>query len=422
MKVDVQEMGACKRRLEVEETPEVVRQAWERAFERVQKEAQLPGFRKGKVPRSMIRLRFSDDVRQEVARHLIPEVYRQALAETRLRPVEEPDLQNVTLEESAPLKFSAVVEVKPAIALGRYVGLSVEHTPKPLAEAEVDEALGRLQEQHAVYRAVERPADVGDLVIVDYTLTPDGLEPRIETGYEFTIGSGAVMAEIDEATIGLGPGGSRKTRVRFPDDHRNEALRGKSGEALVKVTEVKEKVLPALDDDFAKSVGEFETLDALRAEARKGLQVRREQENRRDLENAVMEAVLAEHQFEVPEALVLRQAGYQIEHMREHMRRQGVDPDQIPWDYPKILEELRPGAEKTVKRALLIEAIALKEALEPSEGDVEAEVERLAQSSQRPAAAVRSMLEQSGDLERIRTSLMEKRTLDFLIERATIAP
>src|SRR6266511_4341826 len=126
MKIDVQEMGACKRRLEVEETPEVVRQAWEQAFARVQKEARLPGFRKGKVPRSMIRLRFSDDVRQEVARHLIPEVYRQALAETRLRPVEEPDLQNVTLEESAPLKFSAVVEVKPAIALGRYVGLSVE--------------------------------------------------------------------------------------------------------------------------------------------------------------------------------------------------------------------------------------------------------------------------------------------------------
>ena len=109
MKVDVQEVGACKRRLEVEEGPEVVQQAWERAFARVQKEARLPGFRKGKVPRSMIKLHFSDDVRQEVARHLIPEVYRQALAETRLRPVEEPDLQEVTLEESAPLKFSAVI-------------------------------------------------------------------------------------------------------------------------------------------------------------------------------------------------------------------------------------------------------------------------------------------------------------------------
>jgi len=422
MKVDVQEVGACKRRLEVEEGPEVVQQAWERAFARVQKEARLPGFRKGKVPRSMIKLHFSDDVRQEVARHLIPEVYRQALAETRLRPVEEPDLQEVTLEESAPLKFSAVIEIKPTITLGRYVGLSVKHAPKPFAETEVDEALGQMQEQHAVYRAVERPADVGDLVLVDYTLTPDGMEPRVETGNAFTIGSGAVMPEIDEAAIGLGPGGSRRTRVRFPDDHPNEALRGKSAEALVRVTEVKEKVLPPLDDDFAKSVGEFDTLDALRAELRKGLEARREAENRRELENAVMEAALAEHPFEVPEALVLRQVGHQVERMREHMRRQGVDPDRVPWDYKKMAEELKPGAVKAVRRALLIEAIAEKEGLQPSEADVEAEVERLARSSQRPAPAVRSMLERNGDLERLRISLMETRTLDFLIERAMIAP
>jgi len=286
----------------------------------------------------------------------------------------------------------------------------------------VDEALGQMQEQHAVYRAVERPADVGDLVLVDYTLTPDGMEPRVETGYAFTIGSGAVMPEIDEAAIGLGPGGSRRTRVRFPDDHPNEALRGKSAEALVRVTEVKEKVLPPLDDDFAKSVGEFDTLDALRAELRKGLEARREQDSRRQLENAVMEAALAEHPFEVPEALVLRQVAHQVERMREHMRRQGVDPDRVPWDYKKMAEELKPAAAKAVRRALLIEAIAEKEGLQPSEADVEAEVERLARSSQRPAPAVRSMLERSGDLERLRISLMEKRTLDFLIERATIAP
>jgi len=422
MKVDVQEMGACKRRLDVEETPEVVQQAWERAFTRVQREARLPGFRKGKVPRSMIKLHFSDDVRQEVARNLIPEVYRQALAETHLKPVEEPDLQEVTLEESSPLKFSAVIEVKPTIALGRYVGLEVKHAPKPFTESEVDEALGQLQEQHAEYRAVERPADPGDLVIVDYTLTPEGMEPRTETGYAFTIGSGAVLPEIDEAAIGLSAGGLRQTRVRFSDDHRNEALRGKPADASVRVTEVKEKVLPPLDDDFAKSVGEFETLDALRGEIRRGLEARREQENRRALENAVMDAALAEHPFEVPESLVLRQVGTQIEHMREHMRRQGVDPDKLPWDYPKMVEEMKPGAEKAVRRALLIEAIADKEGLQPSEADVDAEIEKIAQSSQRPAPAVRSMLERDGALDRLRLSLMETRTLDFLIGRATITP
>ena len=238
MKVDVEELGACKRRLQVEEVPEVVTKAWEQAFGRVQREAKLPGFRKGKVPRSMIKLHFADDVRQEVARRLIPDVYRQALAETRIEPVEEPDLQEVTLEENAALKFAAVVEVKPAITLGAYTGLSFEHAPKAFEDREVDEALTALQEQHAEYRAVERAADPGDLVIVDYTLTPEGMEPSSQTGYGFVVGGGGVLPEIDQAVVGLSAGGSRETRIRFADDHRNEALRGKSAEAAVSVTEV----------------------------------------------------------------------------------------------------------------------------------------------------------------------------------------
>ncbi|MGH7350390.1 MAG: trigger factor, partial [Candidatus Rokuibacteriota bacterium] len=244
MKVDIEELGACKRRLQVEEAPEVVAKAWEQAFDRVQREAKLPGFRKGKVPRSMIKLHFADDVRQEVARRLIPDVYRQALAETRIEPVEEPDLQEVTLEENAALKFAAVIEVKPVITLEAYTGLAVEHTPKPFADSEVAEALGALQEQHAEYRSVERAADPGDLVIVDYTLTPEGQEPRSETGYGFVIGGGSVLPEMEEAVIGLTAGGSRQTKVRFGDDHRNEGLRGKSADASVTVSEVKEKVLP----------------------------------------------------------------------------------------------------------------------------------------------------------------------------------
>jgi len=418
MKVDIEELGACKRRLQVEEAPEVVTKAWEQAFDRVQREARLPGFRKGKVPRSMIKLHFADDVRQEVARRLIPDVYRQALAETQIQPVEEPDLQEVTLEENAALKFAAVVEVKPAITLGAYTGLKIEHTPKAFAESEVDEALSALQEQHAEYRAVERAADPGDLVIVDYTLAPEGQEPRSESGYGFVIGGGNVLPEMEEAVIGLTAGGSRQTRVRFGDDHRNEALRGKSADATVTVKEVKEKVLPALDDDFAKSVGgDFETLEALRAEVKKGLEARREAENRRALEAAVLDAVLANHTFEVPEALVLRQVGHQVEHAQDHMRRQGLDPDRVPWDYKKLLEDLRPGAEKAVKRARLLEAIAEKEGLQATDADVDAEVERLAQASQRPAPAVRRMLEQSGDLDGIRHTLGERKTVDFLIEK-----
>jgi trigger factor len=421
MKVAVEELSSCKRKLQVEEGPEVVRAAWQKAFSRVQKEARLPGFRKGKVPSSMIKLHFADEVRQEVARRLIPEIYRQALAETQIKPVEEPDLQQVSLEEDAPLKFEALVEIKPAITLGQYTGLSVKHAPKPFEDREVDETLEHLREQHAEFRTVERAADPGDLVLMDYTLTPEGAEPRSEKGYGFIIGSGGVMPEIEEAVIGLSAGGERTVNVRFPDAHQMESLRGKSGVAHVKVNEGKEKILPPLDDELAKTVGQVDTLDALKAEVRKGLQTRRENENRRALEEAVTDAVLANHAIEVPEALVLRQVGHLIEHTKERMRRQGMDPEKLPWDYGKLLQELRPGAEKAVRRALILEAIAEKEGLNPSEADIEAEIEKIAVANNRPAPAVKRMMDQSGDLAGLRHSLGEARTMDFLISKASVA-
>jgi trigger factor len=421
MKVAVEEIGACKRRLQVEEGPEVVQDAWAKAFKRVQREARLPGFRKGKVPPSMVKLHFADDIKQEVARHLIPDVYRQALQETKLRPVEEPDLKEVMLEEGAPLKFEALIEIKPAIVLGQYTGLAVTHAPKPFEEREVDEALEHLREQHAEFRTVERPADVHDLVIMDYTMTPEGSEPRTETGYSFVVGSGSVMPEVEEAVIGLSAGGERTARVRFADDHRNEALRGKSGEATVKVTEVKEKILPPLDDELAKTVGQFDTLVALRAEVERGLKARREQENRRALEDAVTEAVMAGHPVEVPEALVLRQVGHLIEHTRERVRRQGMDPDKLPWDYGKLLEELKPGAEKAVRRSLVLEAIADKEGLAPTDADIDAEVEKIAVANNRPVPAVRRIMQDNGDLDGLRHSLRESRTLEFLISKSTVS-
>jgi trigger factor len=420
MKVDVEEMGACKRRLRVQEAPEVVQAAWERAFSRIQRDAVLPGFRKGKVPRNMIRLHFADDVRQEVARRLIPEVYREALAQSQIKPVEEPEIQDVTLEENAALAFSAVVEIKPDIVLGEYTGLRVTHTPRPLEESEVDEAIAHLREHHAEYRAVERAADLGDLVTVDYTLTPDGMESRSQTGQTFPLGGGGVLPEIEEAVIGLVRGGTREARLRFPDDHRNEALRGRSATVTVTLGEVKEKVLPDLDDGFAKTVSPLETLAALREEIRQDLEARRARENRRALEEAVVDVLLASHEVPGPEALVLRQVGHTVGHARERLRQQGLDPDRVPLDYPKLLEELRPGAERAVRRALLLEAIAAREGIEPTEADVDAEVARLAEAAGRPAPALRRAMEQRGDLDALRLSLREARTLDFLIERAQI--
>jgi trigger factor len=420
VKVAVEEIEGCKRRLAVQAPVDVVQQAWERAYGRVQKQARLPGFRKGHVPRSLVKLHFADDVRREVAEHLIPDVYRQAIDEARIDPVNEPDLSDVTLEENAPLSFVAIVEVKPAITLGDYKGVDVQHEPRPVTEADVAAAIEHMRDQHAEFRAVDRPAATGDLVVVDYTLAPADHEPSTAAGYHFVIGMGTVLPEIDAAAVGMRSGDEKTVDVRFADDHRMESLRGKSGSATLKVAEVKEKVLAPLDDDFATSLGEFDSLEALRGEVHKQLAASRAAEERRALEDKVVQALLARHEFTVPSVMVMRQVGHQVEHGRERMRRQGVDPDQVQWDYGKLVTELKPGAEEAVRRALLLEAIAEREGIAPSEADVDAEIEKLAATSQRPLPAVRRMMEKSGDLEALRHGLRERTTLDFLIEHATV--
>lgn len=422
MRVEVTDVEACKRRVSVEAPLEVVNEQWERAYGRVQKQARLAGFRKGHVPRSLVKVHFADEVRREVAEHLIPEVYKQALSEARLDPVNEPDIQDLRLEEGAPLSFVAVVEVKPDIALTEYTGVEIEHAPTTITSERVDETLERMREQQAEFNLVDRAASPGDLVIVDYTLNVEGQEPSTQNGYAFVIGDGSVMREIDEAAAGMGAGDQREVGFRFPDDHRREELRGKPGTAALKVVEVKEKVLPALDDDLAKSLGQFDDLAALRAELQTQLESRQASEDRMALEDKIIDALLARHPFGVPDSLVMRQIAHQVEHARERMRRQGVDPDRLPWDYDKLIGELRPAAERAVRRALLLEAVAEREGLAATDADVDAEVEKIAQAGQRPAPAVRRMMEKSGDLEGLRRGLRERMTLQFLIDRAQIRP
>jgi trigger factor len=420
MKVAVEEIEGSKRRLAVEAPAEVVREEWERAYGRVQKQAKLPGFRKGHVPRSLVKLHFASDVRREVAEHLIPDVYRRAVSEARIEPVNEPDLRDVQLAEDAPLSFVAIVEVKPTITLGDYKGLEVEHRPVPVTDADIDEALQSMREQHAEFRSVERPAAPGDLVIVDYTLTPEGGEPTTATGQQFVIGGGSVMKEVDEAVVGMSAGDQRQVGVRFPDDHRVADLRGRPGTADVTLSEVKEKVLPALDDEFARTLGAFETLDAVREELRRRLEALRAGDERRRLHDKLVDVLLARHEFPVPEGLIVREVTHQVEHTRERMRRQGVDPDQVPWDYVSIMKELRPGAERVVRRTLMLDAIAEREGVAPTDDDVDAEIARLAEAAQRPAPALRRMMERSGDLDGLRTSLRERQAMDFLVRHATI--
>ncbi len=422
MKVEVQELEPCKRQLRVEAPESEVTAAWEAAYGRIQRQARLPGFRRGKVPRSLVRAHFADEVRRAVAEELIPDVYRRALDETRLHPVDEPHVHDLQLEEGQPLRFTAVVEIRPSITPGEYRGLPVRHRPAPLTDADVEAALASLADRHATLVTVSRPAREGDHVVVDYTVEPEGAEPRTEQGYGFQVGRGRVLPEMDEAVIGVGAGDERRLTVRFPERHPREDLRGKSAALSLRVVEVKEKELPTLDDEFARALGAHQTLAELREAIRQELAIQRERQDRLALEEAVVDAVLARHDFALPESLVLRDIALRIGRLQAQMSREGVDPERIPWDYAKLSADLRPVAERAVRWALLEEAIAEKEEITVSEAEVETEIARLARESGRAPRAVRALLERGGDLDGLRRRLREAKVLALLIEQAERQP
>jgi trigger factor len=422
MKVEIQELDPCKRQLVVEAPEEEVRAAWTAACGRVQRDARLPGFRRGKVPLTLVRSRFGDEVRQAVAESLIPAVYRRAVDEARLRPVEDPEFRELELEEGRPLRFTAVVEIKPAIELGEYRGVTVRHSPRSVTDADVETTLSALAEQRATLVTVARPARVGDFVVTDYELRPEQGEPRAEQGYAFEVGGGQVLPEMDEAVIGLEAGAARRVQVRFPDRHQREELRGRTGELSLRLVEVKEKEVPPVDDELARGLGSHDTLAELREAVRARLTADRERQDRQTLEETVVDAALARHEVVAPESLVLREVSHRIGHARESLKRQGVDPDAVRWDYQKLSSELRPDAERSVRRALLLEAIAAREELTVSEADVDTEVARLAQESGRAPQAIRSLLERGNELDGLRLSLREAKTLALLVEHAKIEP
>ena len=422
VKVQVETLDPCRRQLVVEAPETEVQAAWERASHQVQREARLPGFRRGKVPRALVRARFGDEVRRAVLESLVPAAYRRAVGEARLEPVDEPDVQDLDLEEGRPLRFTAVVEIKPAIPLGDYKGVVVRHTPRTVAEADVEAALAGLADSRATLVSATRPVRSGDFVVADYELALEGESPRAEPGYAFEVGSGRVLPELDEAVLGLEAGEARRVPVRIPDSHPREALRGKSGHLHVRVVEVKEKELPPLDDDFARSLGGHETLAHLRAAVRAELVAQRERENRRGLEEAVVDAVLERHGFDVPDSLVHREIAHRVGHARERLRRDGVDPDRLPWNYERLSRELRPDATRSVRRALLLEAIAAREGFEPTEADLDAEIARLADQTGRAPQAVRALLERQGELDGMRHALRERKVLDLLVGQASVQP
>ena len=423
MKVTVEELSPSKRALHVEVPPERVADRVEAVFREWGQKLQLPGFRRGRVPREVIQRRFEAEVHEEVLRALIPDSYQEALTQAAIEPVSQPAVEDVHFHAGEPLRYRAVVEVKPPVAVQDYRGVSLEREKIEVSDQEVDRALEYLREDAAEYVPMEGwPALKDDLVILDHEGSLNGKPFKGGSGKNLTVALGheGYLPGFTEQLTGTQKGETKQFALQMPADYPRKELAGRSVDFRVTVKEVKKRRVPELNDDFAKSVGDVETLAALRDKLRQQLLQRKTREQDAALKRALMDKLVQQTAVEVPEAMVEREAAALLEELAMTFRNTGGVVEGLP-DNPEALQaHARETATRRVKEALLLEAVAKQEQLTVTDEEIASEVNTLAGLYRKDPAAVRRALDDPARRAGLAGRLLERKALDFLFQHATI--
>jgi trigger factor len=411
--------------LEIPITGEELAAAEDRAFRKLAKNVRLPGFRRGKVPRKIFEQAYgAEAVTNEAMDEVIPEVYAKAVREHDLAPVERPKMEILEQSEGRPTRLRATVEVRPEIALGEYRGVAVARPSASVSESEIDRSLEALARERATLVPEERPAQLGDVVTADYEGRVDGtaFEGGSATGEVFELREGRFVPGFAEGIAGMKAGETRAIELRFPDDYGAAELAGKNATFTVSLRDVKRLELPTLDDEFAQSLSGNQTLDELRADLRRRLEAVAQARARRAVGNAVMERLLATHDFPLPPTMVESEVDHLIDDASTAAARGGVNHDEFLKQSGKSEEELRADyraeASSRVKATLLIEQIAKAENVVATPADVVHELEALSRQYGQPVARIRKAL--GNNLLSLMEGIVRTKTLDFLIDNAQV--
>jgi trigger factor len=428
VKTELVDVSQTQKHLVVEIPSVVVDAEIDRVARDYSKAARIPGFRPGKVPARLVRQRFREQILHDVAHGLIPKTVDEALRARGVEPIDTPDIRDVVVEEGQPLKFTASFETVPPIDLGDYGTLRARRPEAQIDEAAVDQALARLRQRAARHEPVDdRGVEAGDTVVVDLertavsdTGTPGESEHHDNISIE--IGAPANPPGFDEELTGLTPGQTKQFEIRYPDDYTIRELAGTTVQYRVGLTAIKKRVLPDLDDEFAKDVGDFETLEALRARLREDLEHEARHEAERQVRTDVMRQLAGRVPFEVPAALLDREIDRRVEEFVRRLLEQQIDPMRTNINWEEFRERQRDPAAEAVKGALALDEVARRERIEVTEAEVAAELDRYAARSSRSAAAVRARLEKEGGLARLHAGLRREKAIDFVLSRARIEP
>jgi len=424
MKVTVEELSPSKRVLLIELPAERVTTAMEATLRDLSRKLQLPGFRRGKVPADLIQRRFQANLNEELLRELIPESYREALTQTDLRPVGQPKVEDVQLAAGAPLRFRAVVDVKPPIEVKDYRGIGVERAKVEVTDQEVERGLEFLREDAAEYVPMEGwPAMRDDLVILDHEGSLNGKPFKGGSGKNLTVvlGHAGYLPGFEEQIAGMQKGDRKQFRLPFPDDSPRKDLAGKTAEFTVTVKEVKKRRVPDLNDEFAKTVGDVESLTALREKIREQIQQRKTREQEAELKRAVLDKLMAAHEVDLPETLVDLETGSILQELAETVRAAGGRVRGLPGTPEELRAKAQEMARRRVKESLLLEAVARQEGMTIADEELEQEIQTVA--SAYPAASranFRRVLDDPDRRADLTARLLARKALDFLFQQATI--
>lgn len=429
IQVELVDLSSVKKRLKIEIPAETGDSEFERIAENYRRHARLPGFRPGKAPMSLVKRHYAKDIRQDVLQKLIPESYEEAIRQKSLDPLSQPLVEEFSFEPGEPLRYTAEFEIRPSIELPPYTGLTATAAAPTVTDEEVQEELKKLQKRHAKLQPVEdRPAADGDFAVIDlkgFHFDADGNpseKPDLNDEDVVVEVSGEnTHPAFTEALRGLQVAQEKEFDVAYAEDYPEKKLAGRTVRFTIQVTDLKQRVLPDLNDEFARDLGEDETLEQLQTRIKDMLAERNRKQGDAEVRNTLIEQLVQKTSFDVPQILVEEQVDGKIRDFAYNIASRGVDPTRADVDWAKIREEFRPIAEREVRANLILSEIAAVEKLEVSPDEVAAEIQAIADSSRQPVEKVRQYFEQEGRIGGLRSQLLRRKTVEFLVENATIS-
>jgi len=418
MKTEFADVNETRKTVRVEIPREMVDAEIDRVATDYSRTAHIAGFRKGKVPARVVKQRFKEQILHDVAHDLIPRAVDDALREKGLEAIDTPDVRDVTINEGEPLTFTASFDTVPPFEPGDLSTIALRRPAVAISDEAVSGALERLRDRAARFEPVEgRGLDHGDTAVLDIQRAGE-----THAGVDVEIGGKANPPGFDAQLLGLALNDHKSFEVNYPQDYPIGELAGTTVSYTVDVKSIKRKVRPELDDEFAKDLGEFDTLDALRARVREDLEHQGRHEAERELRAELMKQLASRLPFEAPASLVTREVERRIEEFARRLMDQRIDPRTAGIDWDAFRESQREVARESVAAAIVLDEIARREQIGATPEDVDQEVARYAERAGRTPAAMRAALEKEGSLGRVAAGLRREKSVDFVMSRATIAP